>query len=35
MQVERLEIFYDPTPFLDSLAKGGASKCPFMGGGSN
>ncbi|KAF6261999.1 pathogen-related protein [Scenedesmus sp. NREL 46B-D3] len=32
LQVERLEIFYDPTPFLDSLAKGGASKCPFLAG---
>lgn len=28
LQVERLEIFYDPTPFLDDLSKGG--KCPFM-----
>ena len=29
-QVEKLEIYYDPTPFLDDLSKGG--KCPFMSG---
>lgn len=31
-QVSQLEIFYDPTPFLDDLSKGGKSKCPFMSG---
>jgi hypothetical protein len=28
LQVSELQIFYDPTPFLDDLSKGG--KCPFM-----
>jgi hypothetical protein len=30
LQVSQLEIFYDPTPFLEDLGKGG--KCPFLHG---
>jgi hypothetical protein len=30
LQVSSLEIYYDPTPFLEDLTKGGPSKCPFL-----